>query len=398
MGECIVLGAGISGCAAGNALAEQGNRVTILESDSIIGGKVLDYCCKATDSCVRCGVCIAHTRLKSSLYNPHITFLTGSTVDTAAVQPERVTLQIEVKNPGIDYRLCSFCGKCVDACPEGAIELYRRGELVQYRIDYSKCRLHKGESCSLCSSACPEGAVRTGKPVVKRSVSGDRVILASGHSVFDAARKPRYAYGRSDKVFTGSEVEEMLSNRSYIGKADEDVAFIQCVGSRDPEIGRNYCSAVCCSYAVRMARMLKYRNPEARVTVYYIDIQNFDKEYTLLRRETEELGVRFVRGVPFRIEESADGRLRMLIENQDGDATLVHHDYAVLSVGMGPAEEGMEVAGKLGIHLDENGFADSRVGPIRVCGTCGEPQSIVDSIESAGALALEIGKEINERK
>lgn len=398
MGECIVLGAGISGCTAGSALAEQGNRVTILENDSVIGGKVLDYCCKATDSCVRCGVCVAHTKLKDSLSDPHITFLTGARVDTAAVQSDGVTLQVEVKNPGIDYHLCSFCGKCVEVCPEGAIEVYLRGELVQYRIDYSKCRLHRGESCDICSTACPEGAVRSGKPVVKRSLSGDRAVLATGHTVFDAARKPRYAYGRSDKVYTGAEVEEILTTRSYLGKADEDVAFVQCVGSRDPEIGRNYCSAVCCAYAVRMARMLKYRNSEAKVTIYYIDIQNFDKEYTLLRRETEELGVRFVRGVPFRIEESADGKLRMLIENPDGETTMVHHDYAVLSVGMGPGEEGMDTARKLGIHLDVNGFADSRIGPIRVCGTCGEPRSIVDSIESAGAIALEIGKEIHERK
>jgi heterodisulfide reductase subunit A len=231
----------------------------------------------------------------------------------------------------------------------------------------------------------------------------DALLLATGHQPFDAARKIRLGYGRFPGVLTGAEAEELLTRQETLaggavagssavaGAASGSTAFVQCVGSRDPKEGNNYCSAVCCAYALRLARMLKHREPAAEVTVYYIDLQNFDKAFGPLRAELEAAGVRFVRGLPFRVEQAA-GRLELSFESPDGGQGLAVHDRVVLSVGIRPEPRTAALAGLLDLPRNAHGFLASAhpAEQVWACGTCLEPQSIPDSMASARAVALEM--------
>lgn len=388
MKKYLIVGAGISGCTAAYALAEKGHEAVILEKDSLAGGKVLDYCCKATDSCSRCGVCVAHTQIRDTLAHSKVTLVPGFTLQSVSRSGQKVTVKGVQKYPYIDYHACEKCGACVEACPEGCITKYHRGDLVEFQIDYEKCLLHKGQKCDACVAACDTGAIQAGRESAQATFTGSDVLVATGHEVFDAVQKPRYGYSRSDKIITGEEAEKVLSGQLELD-GGKDIAFVQCVGSRDPVLGRNYCSAVCCSYALRLARVLKYNNPDSNVTIYYIDIQNFDKEYNLMRKELEDLGVKFQRGLPFLIEETTEGKLRFMIENMEDEESVVYHDLAVLSVGMGPAAAAGEVAETFDIDRDEFGFYNSSSG-VYVSGTCREPQSIPDSMRAARAVAIEM--------
>jgi heterodisulfide reductase subunit A2 len=388
MKKYLIVGAGISGCTAAYALAEKGHETVILEKESLAGGKVLDYCCKATDSCSRCGVCVAHTQIRDVLAHPKVTLVPGFERQSVSKSGQKVTVKGVQKYPYIDYHACEKCGACVEACPEGCITKYHRGDLVEFRIDYDKCLLHKGEKCNACVAACDSGAIQAGRESAQVTFTGSDILVATGHEVFDAVQKPRYGYSRSEKIVTGEEAEKLLSGRRELNGA-KDIAFIQCVGSRDPVLGRNYCSAVCCSYALRLARVLKYNNPDTAVTIYYIDIQNFDKEYNLMRKELEDSGVKFRRGLPFLIEETAEGQLRFMIENMEDEESVIYHDLAVLSVGMGPTAGAGEVAETFDIDQDEFGFYSSSSN-VFMSGTCSEPQSIPDSMRSARAVAIEM--------
>ena len=388
MKKYLIVGAGISGCTAAHALAEKGHETVILEKESLAGGKVLDYCCKATDSCSRCGVCVAHTQIRDVLAHPKVTLVPGFERQSVSKSGQKVTVKGVQKYPYIDYHACEKCGACVEACPEGCITKYHRGDLVEFQIDYDKCLLHKGEKCNACVAACDSGAIQAGRKSAQVTFTGSDILVATGHEVFDAVQKPRYGYSRSEKIVTGEEAEKLLSGRRELNGA-KDIAFIQCVGSRDPVLGRNYCSAVCCSYALRLARVLKYNNPDTAVTIYYIDIQNFDKEYNLMRKELEDSGVKFRRGLPFLIEETAEGQLRFMIENMEDEESVIYHDLAVLSVGMGPTAGAGEVAETFDIDQDEFGFYSSSSN-VFMSGTCSEPQSIPDSMRSARAVAIEM--------
>jgi heterodisulfide reductase subunit A len=186
---------------------------------------------------------------------------------------------------------------------------------------------------------------------------------------------------------TGLEAEAALADSHHFGDPAERVAFIQCVGSRDPSIGRNFCSGVCCAYALRMARMLKYRNPKMQVTVYYIDLQNFDRQFNALLEEVTGLGVNLVRGLPFRVEEEADGSLAFTIETPDGHGEKVHHDRAILSVGIDSRPDSSGVVDVIGLGTDEHGFLVSGRENVFTCGTCARPMSIPESMAAARETA-----------
>lgn len=399
MKRFLVVGAGVTGCSAALELAGQGHDVTILEASAAVGGKVLSYCCKATDSCARCGVCVAHDTIAKAIAHPRISILTGAQIEAVAALGTSLTVRGAAAHPRMKHALCTDCGACLAACPTRAISRSSRAGLTTYSVDFSRCLLHRGKRCTACAEACGFEAIEVGvtEPGVARQpfdLSFDGVVVATGHETFDPSCKPRLGYGRIAGVMTGLEAEAALSREAAISRPDgtpaASVAFIQCVGSRDPSLCRNFCSAVCCAYALRMARILKSRQPDAAVTVYYIDLQNFDKAFTAFRGSIEAMGISLVRGVPSIINRTSDGRLELLIEDPRGSTAKGLHDAVVLSVGMSPAAGAGRTAGLFGLEQDEFGFFTSRLPGVLAAGTCSEPQSIVDSMASGRAAAADL--------
>jgi heterodisulfide reductase subunit A len=399
MKSYLVIGGGVAGCTAADELARLGNRVTLLEATGRVGGKVLSYACKATDSCSRCGVCVAHERISQALHHPHLTLLQGAVIEKVEESSDGYTVRGFSANPKIRHQQCTGCGACVTACTAKALSRYDRGGLSFIAIDYSTCLLHKGRVCHVCEEACSAGAiVGTEAPRRRFAIRADGVLVATGHDTFLPVAKPRLGYARIRGVMTGFEAEEVLSGQTWLPAGTDpslparDVAFVQCVGSRDPSLNRNFCSSVCCAYALRMARLLKSRHPAMDVTVYFIDIQNFDKVFTPFRAELERMGVRFIRGIPGSISRASDGRLALSIEDAAGQYASAVHDTVVLSTGIAPSEGAERLAGLFGLDSDEFGFLRSEHAGVRVAGTCGEPLSIADSISSARAAALEMAR------
>jgi heterodisulfide reductase subunit A-like polyferredoxin len=138
--------------------------------------------------------------------------------------------------------------------------------------------------------------------------------------------------------------------------------------------------------------VLKHRDNEADITVYYIDLQDFDKTFTPFKEELIAEGVKLSRGVPFRVDELANGRLRLSITDADGNETIVEHDKVILSVGMGPAEGSSLLAEQFDLTADSHGFLSSSAANVFVSGTCANPQSIPQSMTAAEAVAQEMGK------
>ena len=387
MERFVVLGAGVTGMTAAIELSNLGAEVSVVEQSTVVGGHVTtsSYCCKATSSCARCGVCVAHTQLDLSLHDPHIQLHTGCAVKTFVPTNGGVTVQIEQRQPAIDYEKCSSCDACVEACPEHCITKYQRAEITQYAIDYSRCLRARGQSCTACADVC--GAEALSCAAREETIQASGMLVATGHTPYNPTGKPRYGYGTSSRIMTGLEAETALADKHHFGDPTERVAFIQCVGSRDPSIDRNFCSGVCCAYAVRMARMLKYRNPEMQVTIYYIDLQHFDRQFNELLDETISLGVNLVRGLPFRIEEESDGSLAFTIETADGRGETVHHDRAILSVGIDSRGDADALARTIGLSRDNNGFLVSGHDRVFTSGTCARPMSIPESMAAARETA-----------
>ncbi len=260
--------------------------------------------------------------------------------------------------------------------------------------------------CLQCVAACQAGAIDHAQKPRTRQLEVGALILAPGFRIFDARLKPEYGYGRYPNVITGLEFERILSatgpcmghvTRPSDGAAPKKVAWIQCVGSRDPSIGREYCSYACCMYATKQAIIAKEHDHNIEPAIFYIDLRAQGKGFDrYCERAKEHHGVRFVRSMISRVAQ--DPRTNDLeltyVDEEDRIRTEVFQ-MVVLSVGFGPHAATRELAEKCGIALNRWGFAQnpplemvssSRAG-IYTCGAFQAPKDIPETVSQASAAA-----------
>lgn len=389
MSTFAIIGSGISGCTAGLQIVQAGHRAIVIEKDNKVGGKVVSFCCKAIDECQKCGVCVANEIIADTIRHPDVTTLSSTQIVDVKKQRNKLSILVQLPPVHISYSRCVLCDRCITACPEGAITKMISCPVVQYIVDTNKCLRSIGRRCTRCQFVCPVSAIKLNAHEAKEAFVVDGVIVAIGHSVFDPRRKPIFLYGTVPNVFTAAEAEKILVERNYLVKPGENIAFIQCVGSRDAELGLNYCSAVCCGYAVRIANLINYNCQESHVTVYYIDLQSFDKTFATQRQKLIKDGVKLVRAMPFDMVPLADGKIAVHVESDDGHQT-VKYDAVVLSTGISASVESAQIAKLFGLGQNEFGFISGSLPYVYASGTCVQPQSIADCISSARAVAYHL--------
>jgi heterodisulfide reductase subunit A len=224
------------------------------------------------------------------------------------------------------------------------------------------------------------------------------IVVATGFKPFDARRKPEFAYGESEQVITTVEMEELLEKGklSTNGQPTE-VAFIQCVGSRDQSIGKEYCSRTCCMVVAKQALLLKELIPDARISVFYMDVRAFGKGYEEFFEKAQRSGVRYIRGNPSEVYKNGD---KMVIRYEDtllGRPQELAADLVVLAVGMEPAEGTAELINVLRATADKDGFfleAHPKLGPLDtfsdglfIAGCCQGPKDLPDTVAQAHGAA-----------
>jgi heterodisulfide reductase subunit A len=230
------------------------------------------------------------------------------------------------------------------------------------------------------------------------------IIVATGFQHFDPGRETQqYGYYEYDDVITLADAEGMLKARKFVrpsnGQAPERVCFIQCVGSRDRQIGNEYCSKVCCGIASKQAIEVKQLLPNCRVYVFYIDMRMYGYwENEIYWPAQEQYHVQFIRGI---VTEILWKNNRLLIRGEDttmGRPMEVPMDIVVLSVGMEPSRGTREVAQVLGLKQNKYGFIEvphdaldpvaTSVPGVFVAGAAAGPKDLDDTIAMAGATAM----------
>jgi heterodisulfide reductase subunit A2 len=135
------------------------------------------------------------------------------------------------------------------------------------------------------------------------SLNVGAVIIATGFQHFDPGRATQYYnYYSFPDVITLTDLEKMLKEHNVVrpsnGEAPKKIAFIQCVGSRDRQIGNEYCSKVCCGIASKQAIELREQLPDAKVFIFYIDMRMYGYwENEIYWPAQEKYKVNFVKGV-----------------------------------------------------------------------------------------------------
>lgn len=410
--KVLVIGGGIAGISSAAELARNGFHVYLIDKAETLGGKVLDYCCKATEDCSRCGVCLVPKKVKETAAQSRINFLHSTSVAKIVGEIGNFKAYLIRRLPPIDPDKCVGCGECVSACPAKAIEVSASlGGKPVYAVARDRCQAYQGESCNLCFDSCPVGALSFARQAETIVVNVGAIIVATGFSHYDLRQEGGWGYQRFANVLSGHDAELLIHRTGTLrlanGGMPQKIAFIQCVGSRNVQNNRGYCSTVCCKYALRIAKLLKSQNQEAQITVFHMDIQSAGKAFQELYQQCRQT-MSFVHGLPIEISRGDNGKLLVTYEDiAKGQLTRSAFDLIVLSTGIMPGEGNTELARTLGVSLDNYGFlagrqydacATNRQG-VFLAGTCQGPKDIAGSLaqglEAAGKVKAALDAEAN---
>ena len=326
----------------------------------------------------------------------------------------------------VDFVKCIGCGTCSEKCPKKVDDSYNEGlekrkaiyvpyaqaVPLKYAIDRDHCIYFQKGKCKACEKFCPTNAIKFEDSESTKSLKVGSIVLAPGFQTFDPLKFDKYRYAKHPNVITSIELERILSAsgptmghlvRPSDGKEPKNIAWLQCVGSRDiNQCDHGYCSSVCCMYAIKEAVIAKEHSANGLdCAVFYMDIRTHGKDFERYYDGAKEKhGVRFIRSRTHVIEpiEETD-QLLIKYASEGGDLLRETFDMIVLSVGLETPSELLDLAQKLNLDLTEGGFcqteslhptATNREG-IFVCGAFQGPKDIPQSIIEAGSAAAAAG-------
>lgn len=259
--------------------------------------------------------------------------------------------------------------------------------------------------CLECERACLRKAVNHNAEDTELEIEVGAVILSPGFKIYDAKNLDYYGYGVYPNVITSMELERVLSAsgpyqghlvRPSDGREPRKMAFIQCVGSRNVKIERDYCSSACCMYTIKEAVIAKEHSHEPlETTVFYMDMRTHGKDFErYYDRAKNEYGVRFERSRIYAVEETGDdGALKIKYAREHGVLDEETFDLVVLAIGLNPPQDAGGLAAAAHVELDKYGFCKSdelvpgrtsREG-IFVSGVFKGPKDIPETVMEASA-------------
>ncbi|MFH0826126.1 MAG: FAD-dependent oxidoreductase [Pseudomonadota bacterium] len=401
--EVLIIGGGIAGLWCGRELARRGIGSVIVEKAPHLGGHVADFACKATRGCQRCGACLLEDAMESVTSSSHIKVMTRTELTRVSGVGKRFETTLFRRPKRVHVEGTDNASALLDLCPNPPALIqspFDRG----LDIDEKHCLFFVDGSCKECLDRLPSGSVDLETAAVEVPVTASAVVAACGFKVFDPHEKPRFGYGRVSNVLTAHELESLLRYDEFglNGRSEGpgSVAFIQCVGSRDVRIGRNYCSRVCCGYALRLARLLRYKYPGTESSIFFMDIQTFERNFETRFREARD-EVRLVRGIPSEVKSGQDGRPVLVYTGADESRKEEAFDLVVLSVGMSPDPAVTALGRQLGMGVNGEGFLGSDLDDVAtdapgvftagaVQGPRSIEQTVSHAIRAAGSVAAYI--------
>jgi heterodisulfide reductase subunit A len=329
-----------------------------------------------------------------------------------------------------------------------------------YTIDKTACRLFQGKKCNICAKICEAKAINYEQQDTVFDLNVGAIIVATGFDVFDPSHIKPYGYGTIPDVITAMEFERLLNASGPTGghlerpsslnmKAEirqldkqikntkrrlknlekkgegpteeieetlkelterlaglkekapsleglRDIAFVQCVGSRDLRYNAHCCSYGC-MHSVKEAVVATEHGSELHSTIFFTDMRAYGKEFhEYCLRGASEYGIRFVRGRVAEVTRGEDDRPVVWCEDTDTRKVEQHpFDLVVLATACVPSKGMEDLAKMMGFDLNEAGFVktdpnhptNTSVNGVFVCGCAEGPMDIPSSVSLASAAA-----------
>ena len=431
-GTVLVAGAGISGIKAAIELAEVGYKVLLTDASTQIGGILakLDYQFP-TDHCGMCRMLPMVGReyasqycMRKSLFHENIEILPFTEIASVAGDAGNYKVELLKRARLVDPAVCNEMGECIDVCPVEVADEFNHGltkrKAIYQAIPHNtpKMLLIDKQACTKCGECvkvCTTGAINLDAQDEVETRDVHSIILASGVKLYNTHEfEDVKSYAVSPDVVSSLAFERMMSGsgtyekdvikRPSDGKPAKNIAWIQCMGSRNRRQKRDYCSSICCMFALKEAVLAKERGgAEVETTIFYMDMRTFGKGFQQYRdKAVDEQGVNLIRcrvqGVRLKPDKSLEIRY---FDPDTNEFILKDYDLVVLSTGQIPFETHKKWADLMNAPLDSRGLLETEpYSKIKLAGKpglfiCGSLMGLTDVSEAMSSGIAAAGEATN---
>ncbi|MCL2391349.1 MAG: CoB--CoM heterodisulfide reductase iron-sulfur subunit A family protein [Oscillospiraceae bacterium] len=421
--RALVIGGGIAGIQAALDIADAGYAVDIVEKEASIGGHMVML--DKTFPTLDCSACISTPKMVEAGAHPNVTLRAYCEVESVKGYVGNFEVDIRQKAKYVDHDTCTGCGACEVKCPIKVSSAFNQGmcdRTVMYKpfpqavpskpvIDALNCRKISGDGkCGVCAAVCPLKAVNfedKGEIITEKYGA---IIVATGYELIKWQDiYPEYGGGRFEDVITGIQFERLVNasgpteghiRRPSDGAEPKDIAIIKCVGSRDINKGKAYCSRACCMYSAKHAHQILEKIPDGSVHIFYMDVRTPGKGYEEFYDRTREDGANYIRGRVSKIFKEGN---KLICKGEDtllGKPVSVEADMVILETAMVPATDISKLTGILSIGSDTDGWVqeahpklrpvETQTAGIFLAGTCQGPKDIPDTVAQGSAAAVKV--------
>jgi heterodisulfide reductase subunit A len=374
--------------------------------------------------CILCGLCV---RVCQDIMGANVLCFANRGANRKVTEPFEEFSEI-----------CTTCGACEKVCPTDAIHIpditkrtpksiasehnramaTRSANYIPFPqavpnkpvIDREHCMHFLTGECGACEKFCDIKAIDYEQEDTIEEMDVGAIVVATGFDLYNIEDLKEYGGGKYENVIDSLQFERLLSasgptggqiRRPSDGKIPKEIVFIQCAGSRDPELGVPYCSKICCMYTPKHAFLYKHVVPDGQAYIFYIDIRASGKSYEeFVQRAVEEEDLIYLRGKVSKVFEEDDKVIVWGVDTLTGKKVEIKADMVVLATAAVPSEGTKEIAKKLRIASDENGWlteAHPKLRPLEtmtagifLAGTAQGPKDIPETVSQASGAASKV--------
>jgi quinone-modifying oxidoreductase, subunit QmoA len=400
----LVVGGGFSGITAALEAAEVGYETYIVEKNPYLGGRVSQLNQYFPKLCPpSCGLEIQFQRIRK---DPKVKYFTMAEVISVSGTKGNYDVKIKIK-PRYVNENCTACGECAKVCDteitsefDFGLGTHKAAYLthpfafpMRYVIDKESCQADELERMQ---QSCKYDAVNLQDEERVFELNVGSIVWATGWQPYDVTKLSTLGSGKVPNVISNMQMERLAAPNGPTGgkiirpsddKAPKKVAFVQCAGSRDRN-HLNYCSYICCMASLKQAAYVREQYPDAKVTIFYIDLRTPGKYEKFLKKFQADEMISMIKGKVADVSEAKNGKVQLIYEDAlAGSKQTDNFDLVVLATGMQPSVCSDELPVEM--IQDENCFLeDDLKGGIFAAGCAKSPLDVMSSAQTATGAAL----------
>jgi heterodisulfide reductase subunit A2 len=403
-----VIGGGVAGMRAAIGLSDMDCPVYLIEREPFTGGRIAQWDVLFTSE--ETGKNLA-TRLYSTLkQRENVTIFTNAEVIESSGSIGDFRLNVKI-TPRYIRENCNEGNleKAIEVCPVEVPDSFnfditnRKAIYHNYPGEHPHLPVIDMENCTRCGECekvCPSVDLSQKEEMINLHVGS--VLMATGYDPY-TPKDGEFGYQQIDNVVTLPQFKRIVAlndkKLTYKGRAVRQIAYIYCVGSRQPDGENKYCSRYCCTSTIHAAIHAKEKFGNIQNYHFNRGIRTYGKQ-EVLYADSSRMGDIYLQSYEDALPKVTKVGNKTIVKINDiltnNKELEVEADLVVLVTGMEPRKDN-SVGNLFKLPKGRDKFfneihmklrpVETVIDGITIAGTCQGPKNVMESVNSSLSAA-----------